>query len=219
MRYKAVIFDLFGTLVEKFPVDESLKVLEEIADVLHVDFKELTRAWWESFDERHSGRFGSLEEDFRNVAHRLGAKPTDEQVGKSAQIDIEYVLKHITPKPGAVELLAYLKGKGLETGLVSNWSDEIPRIWQDVPISVYFDVVVFSCNVHLLKPDPRIYNLALEELNADASECLYVGDGDSREIDGAKEVGMDAVLIGDAKHEGWTGLRISTLDEVKDILN
>lgn len=218
MKYKAVIFDLFGTLVEKFPVDESLAVLEDIAVVLGVDFKEFTRAWWDSFDERHSGRYGSLEDDFRCVANKLGVFPSPAQTEQSAQIDIEYVGSHIIPRQGAVELLDYLKGEGYKLGMVSNWSDEIPRIWAGVSISGCFDVTIFSCQAKIMKPDPRIYTMALEQLSVKASETLFIGDGDSGEIFGASDVGMDAVLISTHEDSGWPGHTITSLDEVKELL-
>ena len=49
MVYKAVIFDLFGTLVHKFPVDESISVLWDMAAVLSVDADAFTRLWFDTF--------------------------------------------------------------------------------------------------------------------------------------------------------------------------
>ena len=49
--YKAVIFDLFGTLVNKFPIDESIDVLIEMAAVLRVPSDDFTKLWFATFDD------------------------------------------------------------------------------------------------------------------------------------------------------------------------
>lgn len=53
---------------------------------------------------------------------------------------------------------------------------------------------VFSCNVGLLKPDRQIYELAMEHLNVSPEQCLFVGDGGSNELCGAKSAGMGTVF-------------------------
>jgi putative hydrolase of the HAD superfamily len=218
MKYKAVIFDLFGTLVYKFPVDESIKVLQEMAEVLNVPQNEFVRLWFSTFSERHSGCFPDLDADIDYVAQRLGAQPDSQQIKTAARINLEYVSTHIVPRPGAVFLLEYLRSNTYKIGLVSNWSDEVSSVWRDIPISKYFDVSIFSCKAGIMKPDPRIYQMALEQLSVRAGECLFIGDGDSSEMNGAVEVGMDALLISDKKREDWTGRTIYSLEEVITLL-
>jgi len=87
-----------------------------------------------------------------------------------------------------------------------------------------FDAALFSSRVGLRKPDPRFYALACERLDVQARGCLYVGDGDGRELTGAQAAGMDAVLICLAGEESfvlareeardWTGPRIQSPAEV-----
>jgi len=218
VKFKAVIFDLFGTLVYKFPVDESIDVLREMAAVLGVPSEEFVRLWFATFNERHSGCFPDLESDVEYVSGRLGVRPGPEQLKMAAQINLDYVASHIVPKPGAVALLDYLRGNGYKIGLVSNWSDEVPSVWQDIPLSDYFDTSVFSCKAGVMKPDPRIYHMALEQLSLEPEDCLFVGDGDSSEISGAEEVGMTAVLVGDSDDEDRGGMRITSLEEAKKLL-
>lgn len=219
MKYKAVIFDLFGTLVHKFPVDESVSILWDMADVLGVDADAFTQLWFDSFSERHSGCFPDLEADIEYVSQKLGIRPDEEQLRKAAQINLDYVATHIIPMKGTVELLTWLRENGYKTGLVSNWSDEVPTVWKDIPLSNYFDVSVFSCRVGIMKPDPRIYHMACDQLSLKPGECLFIGDGDSSELSGAAGVGMSTVLISDSKMEHWSGRQISSLDEVREILS
>jgi putative hydrolase of the HAD superfamily len=214
MKYKAVIFDLFGTLVNKFPVDESINVLREMAEVLNVPEDDFVRLWFATFSERHSGCFPDLDADIEYAAQRLGAQPDSQQIRTAARINLDYVSTHIIPRQGAVFLLEYLRRNEYKIGLVSNWSDEVSSVWQDIPISRYFDVSIFSCKAGMMKPDPRIYTMAMDQLSVRADECLYIGDGDSSEITGAEEVGMDALLVGDNKKDDLKGRTIVSLEEV-----
>ncbi len=91
-----------------------------------------------------------------------------------------------------------------------------------------FDVTVFSCVAGIKKPDPRIYHIATERLGVDPQDCLYIGDGSSRELTGALEVGMHPVLIHDPdesddthfidREDDWKGPVISSLREVLGLL-
>ncbi|UCC17871.1 MAG: HAD-IA family hydrolase [Dehalococcoidales bacterium] len=218
MECKAVVFDLFGTLVHKFPVDESIQVLWDMAAVLAVDADAFTQLWFDTFNERHSGCFPNLEADIDYVSQKMGVQPGDEQLRKAAQINLDYVASHIVPRQGSVELLTWLRKKGYKIALLSNWSDEVPTVWNDVPLSDYFDVSVFSCKVGIMKPDPRIYHMVCDQLSLKPEECLFVGDGDSSELAGASGVGMSTVLISDSEVERWSGRQISSLDEIRKIL-
>lgn len=68
-----------------------------------------------------------------------------------------------------------------------------------------------------MKPDLRIFQLAASRLGVEPIECFYVGDGADDELDGARAVGMDAILLrpGDTSPPpGWPGPEVSSLSEV-----
>jgi len=52
MKYSAVIFDLFGTLIHKFPLQEHKRVLSKMASVVSVPPDDFIRLWFDTFDER-----------------------------------------------------------------------------------------------------------------------------------------------------------------------
>ncbi len=92
-----------------------------------------------------------------------------------------------------VETIRQLKENGLKIGLISN-ADVCDRLyWNTSPVFPYFDDSIFSCDVALLKPDPEIFLLSLSHLGVKPSEALFVGDGGSQELKGAKAVGMGTV--------------------------
>lgn len=230
MHYKAVIFDLFGTLISKFPIGESIDVLIDMAGVLGVDAKEFTRLWFESFDDRHGGRFADQHEDIEYVTGIMGVRPPDEAIHQAAQINLDYVGSHIAPYPGTLETLGWLREHGYKVCLLSNWSDEIPSVWDGTVLAPFFDVVIFSCQAGMMKPDPRIYRMAINRLEVEPETCLFIGDGDSSELDGAKEAGMEPVLLRfngkeptddypvNTELENWDGPTIHSLTEIPGLL-
>ena len=108
--------------------------------------------------------------------------------------------------------------------LISNCSEEVSATWNSTPFAPLVDTAVLSYDVRLAKPDPRIYQMAVEGLGVAAEECLYVGDGTSNELSGASKTGMTAVLIRapyddkDGARESWDGTRISDIREVLGLL-
>jgi putative hydrolase of the HAD superfamily len=110
---------------------------------------------------------------------------------------------------------------------VSDCSIETPTIWDDTWLSHALDAHSFSCQLGVRKPDPTIYLSATRTLGVSPEECLYVGDGGSHELSGAKALAMHAVLISDPREDGrerpdeeinWTGDRITSLREISPLL-
>ena len=87
-------------------------------------------------------------------------------------------------------MLDELKRRGIKIGLITNtFSDERDMI-RSSRLFPYFDEAIISYEQGIRKPDPEIYQCMIERLNLKPEECLYVGDGGSRELYGAKEAGM-----------------------------
>src|SRR6185312_3890966 len=95
----------------------------------------------------------------------------------------------------AVSTLLALRRLGLSSGLISDCTHELPAFLPSLPVADLLDARVFSVEVGFCKPDPRIYWAACEELGVRPEECVYVGDGGSRELSGAAAVGMTAVRL------------------------
>ncbi len=228
MKYKAVIFDLFGTLVETSTIDEYKKILAEMADVLRAPRDEFTRLWFQTFNQRVTGELPSPERNIRYVCDKLGVRVTDEQVKEASRIRRDYTRSCNIPRPDALDTMALLKEKGLKIGLISDCAGEVPICWEDTPLAPMIDTPMFSCSVGIKKPDARIYLMAASQLGVNPKDCLYVGDGSSHELTGAQKVGMHPVLIRVPHEDGtqvyrvdeeeWHGPRISSLSEVLGML-
>lgn len=223
MKNRAVIFDLFGTLINSLSTREFDGVLAKMATILSVREHDFVRLWAQKYDERAVGTL-TTEECIKYVCRCLGVQPQGDEVEHAVRLRLDLTRHALVPRRGAVETISELKTMGYRTGLISDCSEEIPVLWQDADFAPLIDVPIFSCSVGLKKPDPRIYLLACERLGVRPEDCIYIGDGGSRELTGASAVGMRAVQIRippvdqrDAHRvdaEEWTGETIHALPDV-----
>jgi putative hydrolase of the HAD superfamily len=230
MKYKAVIFDLFGTLVDIFSRVEYYSVLREMMTILKAPHDDFMRLWHATGDRRVTGAFRTLEENLTYICRELNVPVIRSQINLAKQIRLNFVSLVLAPREGVIEVLSLLKSDGYKIGLVSNCSAEPPVIWPYTPFAPFFDATVFSSVAGIQKPDPRIYNMAAEQLKVKPESCLYIGDGESHELTGAAEVGMHPVLIRAPSEDSDTVIRanpeiddfpcprISSLREVLDLV-
>ena len=222
MKYAAVVFDLFGTLVDNHPWDDSLNNLRQMASALSAPDDEFVALWHATFDERMNGTFKSYQDCIGHICQQLAVKVQDNEVELAAGIRFNMTKHEVTvPREGAIEVLSHLKSNGHKTGLLSNCSAETTVIWKESPLAPLIDVPVFSSLAEIAKPDPRIYQIATEKLAVNPEECLYIADGIGGELMTAAELGMRALQIRvpyesdyDTYREQWNGPVISSLREV-----
>jgi len=224
MKYKAVIFDLYGTLVSnKFGSDNSLK---EMAEVLSAPEKEFANIWNAGFKKRMTGEYTNFQDCVENVCRELKLPATRNQIEIAANIRFNFTRQEmLSPQTLAVETISQLKTKVQKIGLLSNCSAETIIVWDETPFKNIIDITVFSCATGLMKPDPRIFHIALEKLQVKPGECLYIADGMDGELKAAAAVGMTPVRISfphanknDPYLEDWHGATITSLKEVLDLV-
>ena len=213
---RAVIFDLWNTIAE-WPHDRWAEVRPRVAERLGLTPEE--------FDTRWYGELAHLRETgpIADVLARFDLSPDAAEDVLALRGDV--TRQGLVPVPGAAETIAELRDRGLRTGLITVCSEDVPRIWPETLFHGLFDAEVFSSSVGLRKPDPRIYALALDELEVPASEAMFVGDGANDELAGAERVGMTSVMLevppeklpGEEQPE-WDGLRIRSLPELLELV-
>jgi len=97
--------------------------------------------------------------------------------------------------PDARPALGELRGMGLRLVCVSNWDFSLPEVLQRVGLAGALDGVVTSAAVGARKPEPRIFDAALELAGCPADEALHVGDTPEEDLEGARAAGVRALLI------------------------
>lgn len=97
------------------------------------------------------------------------------------------------PRPGARRLLADLAERGVARGVVSNFDRRLPGLLRALGLPT--DAVVLPSDAGAAKPDPRIFQLALQRLGVPAAAALLVGDHPERDLAGARRAGLRAVDV------------------------
>jgi putative hydrolase of the HAD superfamily len=227
-KYSAVIFDLFGTLVDNFTNTEYQAVLAEMSSALKAPPAEFSKMWRDLFPIRVNGTHSTAEESIEFICRQLGCIVNEKQIRQAVNIRLEYSVKSLKPRAASIPTINKLKALGHKVGLISDCSPETPAVWPRTAFANLFDVTIFSCVAGMKKPDPRIYHLACNRLGVKPSDCLYIGDGSSHELTGALEVGMHPALIRDPdetsdthfidREEDWRGDVISSLTQVLDLV-
>ncbi len=229
-KYQAVIFDLYGTLIDKLSLRGYKEDLRRMASALSIAQDDFIRLWFDTQNERGLGIFQSHEDNIKYICNKLGWKAGDAQIEHAVQTYFKYTADSVKLRPHAIEVLTILKSDSYKTGLITDCTASITRIFKDIALAPLIDAAIFSCSVGMLKPDPRIYRLAVEQLAVKPEECLYIGDGDDNELTGALKVGIHAVLIrnpdedrNDVHHtdweaEAWQGPVITSLQEVMNLV-
>lgn len=227
MPYKAVIFDLYGTLVGNFSRQAYDRVQVQMAEILGVPYPKFWQAMGETSNDRSLGVYLSFEENIVEVCRRLSVNST--QIEQAVALNYEFTKDSLAPDPEVLEALDVLKRSSLHLGLITNCGPAVPLLFPQSALAQYIDIPVFSCEERVKKPSPRIYQIACERLKVKPQECLYVGDGSSEELTGAAAVGMLPILkradltdVYDAHRpelENWQGHVIDEVPEVCDIVS
>jgi putative hydrolase of the HAD superfamily len=94
------------------------------------------------------------------------------------------------------KLLNFIESKkaSFKIGMISNVGHGfLESMFADKPAPYYFDSIVLSSDVGLVKPDRRIYEYAARDLQLELSQCLFTDDL-QKNVDGAEQAGMKAIL-------------------------
>jgi putative hydrolase of the HAD superfamily len=213
MATRAVVFDLFGTLIAPWPLAANDELAARFSTESGVAFEAFKAAW---SADRPLRETGPLQASIARVCAGLGiASPGLE--ARMLDHRREWTRTAVgSVKPAALETLAAIRGRGLATALLSDCSSDVADVWKGLPLAPHFDATLFSAQEGTKKPDPRLYLRACARLGIAPHECLFVGDGGSDELPGATAVGMRAVQIrhADAAHPAWDGPTVATLAEV-----
>lgn len=101
------------------------------------------------------------------------------------------------PIPGAKEFCRQAREKGFQLYILSNASNSFYEYFPRFAPIDYFDGVVVSCDIHMVKPDIRIYQYLLDKYSLQPTECFFIDDMEYN-VQGARDAGMQGeVFSGD----------------------
>jgi HAD superfamily hydrolase (TIGR01509 family) len=149
-------------------------------------------------DDRIRAWFATLFMELGLPAHRL------EAVGQAVAERHAQSLLWVRPVPGTREMLHGLRDMGLRLAVVSNADGRVDQYLSAAGLDQAFEFVLDSGILGIEKPDPRIFELALERLGVAADETVYVGDTWEIDIEGARAAGIRPVYVADEPRDGVT---------------
>jgi putative hydrolase of the HAD superfamily len=159
---------------------------------------------------------------------RFGCEIDDGLVMEGMEAFYAVLLEKRELVPGAKEMLEDIHARGYSIGLISDvaWgltSDFPMRDMKHYGLDEFFDDFVFSTDVGIRKPNPRIFRLAMFNIGAKPEESIYVGNNLQADIKGALDVGMTAVLKRSDFYEHDDAIvptaKISTWDNFREWLD
>lgn len=225
-RYKAVFLDRDGTICrantalweersrymatllgdDRFVLTSELsgamfqRVSEQYIDANAVTTLEIEEAFWKQWYRCILEEYG-ITNDLDRLAKDLHTRFCFHQMKE--------------PYPETLEVLLDLKDRGYKLGVISDTFPSLEMSLEAMGIAQYFETFISSSVVGVMKPDPKIYQAALQALNVEARDSIYVDDY-IVESDGARDVGFTAFHL-DRQQTGWN-LETWTIGHLKHLV-
>lgn len=189
---RGVVFDLFHTLTA---LEVTTPEGKNTSEMLGVDPQAWERQLMELTPERALKADLDPMETMKRMARAVQPSLSDEVIAKAFENRrSRFEISIVEPPEKTINVLARLKKMGKKIGLCSNAESVEVQAWDRGPMAPFFDCALFSCFEGCAKPDREIYDRVLGKLGLKAGECLFVGDGGSRELEGARAAGFTTVL-------------------------
>ena len=182
MVYRALLFDVMGTLVRD-------PFYEDVPKALGMTLQELIEqkhpTAWVDFEK------GIIDEEGLRAKFFLDGRDYPHEAMKAAMIAAYDWLD------GTQALLGELNERGHELHLLSNYPEWYRLIEDKLHLSRYADWSFVSCHMGVRKPEAEAYLRPVRQLACRPEELLFIDDR-ARNCEGAREVGLDAILFEDA---------------------
>lgn len=208
MKYKAVCFDIDGTLYPPRLLRQymiNLAFAHPFWSAKYGRMRQTFREIQSTFEETGLGPFPFRDREamvfiktmrFRKMKLLEARKRLDSGYYKK----LADIYETLGRQPETEKTLRKLKDRGVVTAVFSDWPlwDKLERMGIDSLIDMKYS----SDDCGYLKPDIHCFSFILEKLGLEAKDVLFVGDSYAKDITGAAGAGMDAVLVGTADEEG-----------------
>ncbi|MFF2752631.1 HAD family hydrolase [Psychrobacillus sp. NPDC058041] len=214
---KAVLFDLDGTLLDR---DESVKRF------INDQYERLERDLVHIPKEKFLSRF--IELDCHGYVWKDKVYQQLVEEFEISSINWEYLLEDYikefknfcVPFSNLHSMLEDLKRKNLVLGMITNGFGQFQMDnIEALKIEKYFDTILVSETEGIKKPNPEIFERALERLNVIPRETIFVGDHPENDVKASEYVGMKAIWKKDSQWDTFeTDYIVDDLSEIPTII-
>lgn len=192
-RFRWIFFDLFDTLCT---VDEPVyyEGKRAAAEACGLDFDAFMAAWKATSPEASTG---ALRSPYARAEASLAAMGCSDRraAAEVARLDVETIQHCVRWYGGAQGALGALRERGFSLGLISNATATTAFAVGPLGLRGLLDVLVFSYEAGVVKPDPAIFRFALNRAGAAPESSLFVGDGANHELDAARDFGLATLCM------------------------
>ncbi len=205
LEVEAVLFDLYGTLIDIWTEENDPEVWMRLAgflryrgvltdaEALYAAFQAAVRTSLRESPEQHPDV--DVLGIFQAILRDLGRADAADFGVEAAQLFRVLSIRRFGPFPDALPALAAL-GRRFKLGLVS----DAQRVFLEPEIEIaglapFLEAIVVSSDHGFHKPDPRVFGMALHALGVTPAHAVYIGDHVGRDICGARNAGLRALLL------------------------
>ena len=239
---KAITFDLWHTVLEEpmenfaeFLKENRTKAMEQVFEAhgLPQSLEDIERAydvqgqrlwdiWSRGVDINEEAQMGIVLSELG-----ISADTVDDGLTENLLDVYHEVLARVPPVPfdGAEQLLGGLRERGLSLAIISNTGRTGGAFFRGLlerfGLARFFDVMVFSDEARIRKPNKEIFLGTLKTLRVSPEEAIHVGDDSASDVVGAKSAGMKGVLLlvpGRDPERGDPDFVVTKLSEILDIV-
>lgn len=198
---RVLLLDFYGTLAEATGWGPSWdEVLAELGFTLPPEVRD---RWW------NDGLDGTEHDEHSQSRDHYVAWQRARMVGLMREAEVpeqhhEPIIQRLHAAAGqrrmeaypeVVDVLRELRSRGITLAICSNWDWDLAEAVEEAGLTEHVDLLVSSAWVGARKPHPRIYRHTLERAEADAAECLFVGDTWGPDVEGPCAAGIPAVYV------------------------
>ena len=205
-EFDAIVFDVGGTLLDMKPTRAEVFAEVLLANGFKVDRAKLVKAigtadrtldrefakldggddsgYWMKFDRIVLEDIGFVG-DPSHIYHVL----TEKFKGFMPMVEtwVDY--------PETKDILQELRKRGFTLGVISNATELVNRVLDNLDLTKNFDFVIVSDEVGVNKPSAEIFKMAAVKARTSPNRMLYIGDRVSTDVKGAVDAGMNAILV------------------------
>ncbi|AUC15737.1 noncanonical pyrimidine nucleotidase, YjjG family [Tenacibaculum sp. SZ-18] len=184
-----------------------------------VVYEPINLEYWKLYRNEKIGKAELRYKRLKTTFDKLNFEISDKLINKISEDYITYLPSFNYLLDGAKDLLDYLKDK-YNLHIITNGFEEVQRIkLEKSKINHYFNVVVTSESVGVKKPNPKVFEFALNEANVSADNSIMVGDSLEADVLGALAVGISPIYLSKVKHSvDERIISVKALSEIKRYL-
>lgn len=186
MAIRAVFFDIGGVIVRT----EYQAPRERLAERLNMTYEDINQIVFDSESSRKAS-IGQIntDEHWASVTRKL-----KQPAGEAKSIRAEFFAGDVIDR----ELIRFIRSlrPACKTGVISNAWPDLRDYLVEHKFADAFDFLTLSSEVGVMKPDPKIYQIALEGLKVKPGEAAFVDDTPGN-VEAARALGMAGIRFQD----------------------